>query len=286
MSASLLLRPRNTAPDDFGWFRRLGEQLGDAMCAFMSGPYKVEATVQTVTEARYSEWSSTQPAFSLLMPFDLGGDMGEVVAVIPGQLISQILDLQYGGSGDVPVRHGFSTSETRLVTRLGGHLLPTVSRAMQGITAVPVKALPVVAAMQSFDLPQYRDSIVLAKIVLERGALGSATIHCFIGFAHAKKMAMRFADANPTVLPAQPEWRAKMQAATLHVALPARAVLTHANVPVSQLLSLRVGDILPVLLPADVPLLVAGRRFARGTIGEANGRAALKIENMEGPYSE
>ena len=286
MSASLLLRPRNTAPDDFGWFRLLGEYVGDAMCAFMAGPYKVEASVETVTEARYSEWSASQPAFSLLLPFELGKDVGEVVAVIPGQLISQILDLQYGGSGDVPARNSFSTSETRLIARLGAHLLPPVSRAMQSIVAESVKALPIVTDMQSFDLPQYRDSIVLVKISLDRGALGPATIHCFIGYALAKKMALRFADANPTVLPAEPEWQAKMQAATLRMALPARAVLTHADVPVSRLLSLSVGDILPVMLPTDVPLLVAGRRFARGTIGEANGRAALKIENMEGPYSE
>jgi hypothetical protein len=40
------------------------------------------------------------------------------------------------------------------------------------------------------------------------------------------------------------------------------------------------------MLPADVPLLVAGRRFARGTIGETNGRTALKIQNMEGSDHE
>jgi flagellar motor switch protein FliM len=77
-----------------------------------------------------------------------------------------------------------------------------------------------------------------------------------------------------------------MQSATLRVPLPARAILTQTEVPVSRLLSLRPGDILPVMLPADVPLLVAGHLFARGTIGEANGRSALKIENMEGSDHE
>lgn len=286
MSASLLLRPRPATTDDFGWFRKLGEYLGDAMCDFMAGPQKVEASVQTVNEARYSEWCQSQPSFSLLMPFELAKDIGEVVVVVPGQLISQILDMQYGGSGDVPPRNSFSTSEMRLITRLTAHLLPSINRAMHGIIAEPARALPVVVDMHAFDLPQYRDSIVVGKIGIESAALGPATIHCFIGYAQAKKIAMRYADANPTQLPAEPEWQAKMQAAAMRVALPARAILTHADVPVSRLLSLRTGDILPVLLPADVPLLVAGRRFARGTIGEANGRAALKIENMEGPYCE
>ena len=286
MTASLLLRPRAAAPDDFGWFRKLGDQLGDAMCAFMAGPQKVEASVQTVTEARYSEWSPSQPAFSLLMPFELGKDAGELVVVVPCQLISQILDVQYGGSGDVPLRTSFSMSETRLVARLNAHLLPFINRAMLGIIAEPARAQPVQTDMLAFNLPQYRDSIVLAKIEVQHPAFGTTMIHCFIGFAHAKKIAMRFADANPTVMPAEPEWQAKMQNAALRVALPARAILTHTDVPVSRLLSLRAGDVLPVMLPADVPLLVAGRPFARGIVGESNGRAALKIENMEGQYSE
>jgi flagellar motor switch protein FliM len=285
MTPSILLRTRTSAPDDFGWVRKLSESLADAMCSFMPGQ-GVTANVQGITESRYSQWSPLQPACSLLMPFELGKDSGEIVVHVPGQLISQILDLQYGGSGDVPPRNSFSTSEMRLVARLSGHLLPFINRAMLGILAEPAKAMPVQTDLPAFDLPQYRDSIVLAKIAIEPAGLKSTTISCFVGYAQAKKMALRFADANPTQLPAEPEWQTKMQNAALRVTLPARAILTQADFPVSRLLSLRAGDILPVLLPTDVPLTVGGRQFARGSIGESNGRAALKIENMEGFYSE
>lgn len=286
MSASLLLRQRTTAPDDFGWVRKLCENLGDAMCDFMAGHEQVEAKVQSVTEARYSEWYPSQPAFSLLMPFALGKEAGELVLVVPGQLISQILDVQYGGLGKVPERQDFSTSEMRLALRLNAHFLSYVNTALQGVIPEFVTAQPVQTDLQAFNLPQYRDSIVLAKIDVACSALGSNAIHGFIGYAHAKKMAMRFAEANPSGLPSDPEWKDKMQSATLRVPLPARAILTQTEVPVSRLLSLRPGDILPVMLPADVPLLVAGRRVARGTIGETNGRTALKIENMEGSDHE
>jgi flagellar motor switch protein FliM len=286
MSASLLLRQRTTAPDDFGWLHRLGENLGEAMCDFMAGHRPVEAKVQSVREARYSEWYPSQPACTLLMPFALGNDAGELVVVVPGQLISQILDLQYGGLGNVLERQGFSTSEMRLAMRLNAHFLPYIDRALQGAIPDAVTARPVQTDWQAFNLPQYRDSIILAQIDMEYSAPGSHAIHGFIGYAQAKKIAMRFADANPSGLPADPEWKDKMHNATLRVPLPARAILTQTEVPVSRLLALRPGDILPVMLPADVPLLVAGRRFARGTIGETNGRTALKIQNMEGSDHE
>jgi flagellar motor switch protein FliM len=286
MSASLLLQPRTGVADDFGWLQKLCENLGEAMCDFMASHQQVEAKVQSVAEARYSEWYPSQPAFSLLMPFELGKDAGELVVVVPGQLISQILDVQYGGLGKVPERQGFSTSEMRLAMRLNAHLLSYVNHALLGVIPEAVSAQPVQTDLSAFDLPPYRDSIVLAKIDLECSALGSHAIHGFIGYAQAKKIAMRFAEANPNGLPADPEWKDKMQNAALRVPLPARAILTQTDVPVSRLLSLRPGDILPVMLPTDVPLLVAGRRFARGTIGEANGRTALKIENMEGTDHE
>lgn len=286
MSASLLLRPRTALADDFGWLQKLCENLGEAMCDFMASHQKVEAKVQSVAEALYSEWYPSQPAFSLLMPFELGKDAGELVVVVPGQFISQILDLQYGGLGKVPERQGFSTSEMRLAIRLNAHLLSYVNNALLAAIPEAVNAQPVQTDLQAFNLPQCHDNIILAKIDVECSALSSNAIHAFIGYAQAKKIAMRFADVNPNGRPADREWKDKMRNAALRVPLPARAILTQADVPVSRLLSLRPGDILPVMLPADVPLLVAGRRFARGTIGEANGRTALKIENMEGSDHE
>jgi len=286
MSASLLLRPRTALADDFGWLQKLCENLGEAMCDFLASHQKVEAKVQSVAEALYSEWYPSQPAFSLLMPFALGKDAGELVLVVPGQFISQIIDMQYGGLGKVPERQGFSTSEMRLAMRLNAHLLSYVNHALLGAIPEAVYAQPIQTDLQVFNLPQGHDNIILAKIDVECSALGSNAIHAFIGYAQAKKIAMRFADANPNGLSADPEWKDKMRKAALRVPLPMRAILTQADVPVSRLLSLRPGDILPVMLPADVPLLVAGRRFARGTIGEANGRTALKIENMEGSDHE
>ena len=286
MSASLLLRPRTALADDFGWLQKLCENLGEAMCDFMANHQKVEAKVQSVAEALYSEWYPSQPAFNLLMPFELGKDAGELVVVVPGQFISQILDVQYGGLGKVPERQGFSASEMRLAMRLNAHLLSYVNHALLGAIPEAVNAQPVQTDLQAFNLPQCHDNIILAKIDVECSALGSNAIHAFIGYAQAKKIAMRFADVNPNGRPADREWKDKMRNAALRVPLPARAILTQADVPVSRLLSLRPGDILPVMLPADVPLLVAGRRFARGTIGEANGRTALKIENMEGSDHE
>ena len=54
-----------------------------------------------------------------------------------------------------------------------------------------------------------------------------------------------------------------------------------------KLLSLEVGDIIPITMPRQVPVTVAGRKFALGSIGEANGNAAIMIDQIEkGPDND
>ncbi|RYD89738.1 MAG: flagellar motor switch protein FliM, partial [Sphingomonadales bacterium] len=76
------------------------------------------------------------------------------------------------------------------------------------------------------------------------------------------------------------DWKNKLFGALDNVALPVRSVLARPEMTVAQLLALKPGDVIPVTLSQTVPLLVGNRRFAEGTIGEQDGRAALMIENL------
>ena len=53
------------------------------------------------------------------------------------------------------------------------------------------------------------------------------------------------------------------------------------ELPLGRLLNLKAGDVIPICLPSHIPVTVAGRLFAQGTVGEANGRAAICIEKIE-----
>lgn len=64
------------------------------------------------------------------------------------------------------------------------------------------------------------------------------------------------------------------------IALPLRAVLADMRVPVSRLSALAPGDILPLSLRREVPLLAQGTEIARGTIGTMDDRVALKLTTI------
>ena len=78
-----------------------------------------------------------------------------------------------------------------------------------------------------------------------------------------------------------------MNKALRDVRLPVRSVLARPEISLVKLLSLEVGDIIPLTMPRHVPVTVAGRSFAVGSIGEANGNAAIMIEHIEkGPDND
>jgi len=285
MSASLLLRPR-TSQDDFSWFQLMVRSVAAGLQDFLSGPAPLTVSAGPVIKARFSEYYSTQSASGVLLPFELGKDADPIVLFVPGHLVSQVLDLHYGGSGSAPVRERFTRSELRFLSRLAVSLLPHLEVANTDPTQHPARPLDMHCDIDSFHWPRHRDNIVVADIQVAGPTIAAATISCFIGYARAKKIALRLAGSNPTQLPPQPEWQTKMRSAAQRVPLPARAVLTQADFPLSRLLALRAGDILPMILPGQVPLYVAGHRFAHGSIGASNGRNALKIDYMEGPINE
>jgi flagellar motor switch protein FliM len=82
--------------------------------------------------------------------------------------------------------------------------------------------------------------------------------------------------------PADADWRERLARAVENVRLPVRSVLARPELSVSQLMQLKVGDIIPITLAAKAPLIVANRKLAHGSIGEREGRAALLIEQVGG----
>lgn len=235
-----------------------------------------------IASARFTEWRINQNPYGMLLRFTAAANGNEILFHLPGHLISQIIDIGYGGKGQVGTRSAFSAAEMRFVERIADQLGQHVGRTLNE----PCRLAEMQSEILSFAWPKMRDQIALASIFVESPAIKSATISCFMDIATARQLAGRLNQTPDIPAASNPEWRTKMKSAAMRVTMPARAVLTRAELPAAQLLTLRPGDILPVLMPSQIPLTVAGRPFARGTIGEANGRAALKIEYMEGMVYE
>jgi flagellar motor switch protein FliM len=76
-------------------------------------------------------------------------------------------------------------------------------------------------------------------------------------------------------------WQGELARRAGDIAMPARSIIARPLLSMPQLMALRPGDVIPIGMPRRVPLLVADRRVATGTIGERDGRAAFMIDQLD-----
>jgi len=82
------------------------------------------------------------------------------------------------------------------------------------------------------------------------------------------------ADANPV-------WRNSLTRAALGVRFPIRSVLAEPVVPLSLLMDLKPGDVIPISFGPEVPVMVGSGRLGMGTVGTSNGHAAVRLTHLD-----
>lgn len=242
---------------------------------------EMNITAGSANAARYPEWRIMQNPFGALLRFSFANGKDEMLIHLPGNLISQIVDLHYGGDGNVPARYAFTAAERQLVERLGQRFESELAAAFEQAGLPLMRFIEASSDLLCSAWPKSRDAIAVQPFTCEGGVIKPDVISLILAVETIRVMTDRCSDeaANETAI--DTAWADRMHAAAMRVRLPACTVLTRGDISFQRLLTLAPGDILPLLLPTQIPLTVAGHIFAHGSLGEANGRAALLIEKIE-----
>jgi len=207
---------------------------------------------------------------------------GPMLLAAPRPLILQLVDIFYGGKGQLAAeREELTDAEERFAARLGrdlglqlaaawGDKLP-IAPELDCVTTDPAK----LAAVRADD------ELLVQRFTLRGAPFEGRTIACAYPLAALRGIAGAEPALDPREPAADPVWAGALGKALRDVRLPVRSVLARPEISLVKLLALEVGDIIPLAMPRHVPVTVAGRNFAFGSIGEANGNAAIMIEHIE-----
>lgn len=209
--------------------------------------------------------------------------------VLDGGFVVETLDLFFGGNGDRPrtLPGEFTPAAEAMIGRIGQMIAEPMRSAWQPLARVDFvpghpEASP--ALLQGVDGDD-------AMIVTRFGLAASDAEPVFIDIVYPVAALKPFA---PTLTgkvvgrsaAAGPGWRTGLTRAAMSVRFPVRSVLAEPMIPLSQLMALKVGDVIPVSFGADVPVMVGGDRLGIGTVGTSNGRAAIRITQLEHAHEE
>jgi flagellar motor switch protein FliM len=245
---------------------------------------KLRIHAEPVAVEEFESWKDEQPEFTSIGLYRFPPLKGGILISIEPSLIIRLVDAYYGGSGvygERPIKE-FTPTEERLLARLSEALAETLTEVWSEVLPIKAQLTSRETSTAYLGLGGSDDRVAIARLYIILGKEKPARIDIVYPVASLRavegQLAARIQDdagANAG------EWKERLSSAIQEVRLQARSVLARPTLSVSEFLSLKAGDVIPISKPALVPLLVAGRQIALGTIGEQDGRAALKIAHIE-----
>lgn len=240
---------------------------------------------EPITVERWSDYREARgKALSAWYPLEISAPKGRGVLVLDGGFVLRMLDLFFGGEGDTPspLPPMFTPAAQALLERLAVALCPVLAAAWEPLAPLGFRAQPPIAGCHLTPEASADEAVIVTRFGLAVGDGKPAWLDLLYPVsvlkAHGDALATKV-HAKPVEV--EPKWRTGLTRAVMGVRLPVRSVLAEPTVPLSMLVALKPGDIIPIEFGAQVPVMVGKQRLGTGTAGSANGRAAIKLTQIE-----
>jgi len=221
-----------------------------------------------------------------LVRFRLTPLRGHGLLVVPASLIGALLQIACGGAAGrtvaVPVRE-FSAIELRLIERLAQRVLAELRAAFVPVAAIAcsdvrIETSPLFATIAAAD-----ELVVRAELAVSVGGLPPTTLvvalpNASLEAIHAGLHRVRPGDEGASGTP-DGAWTARLRERLAEVPVDVTVELGRLRIALSRLLSLAVGDLLPLDTGREEPVVmrVAGAAHFVGAPGVANGNNAVRV---------
>lgn len=242
----------------------------------------VQVEREPAEQMRFADWC-TASAPAIFWRYHAPPLKGPILIAGARPLILQLVDIFYGGKGQLAAqREELTDAEERFAARLGRDIGLQLAAAWGDKLPIAPELDCVTTDSAKLAAVRADDELLVQRFTLRGGPLEGRTITCAYPVAALRQIAgaepaSDARDANPV----DAAWTATLSSTLRDVRLPVRSVLARPEISLVKLLGLEVGDIIPLTISRNVPITVAGRNFATGSIGEANGNAAIMIENIQ-----
>ena len=209
---------------------------------------------------------------------------GQAMLVLDGSLTFRLVDLYFGGPGLVPnpMPAEFTPTAEAMIARIATGFAERLGGAWSELAEIafqPGRTETNPAMLSHID---GEDRVVRTRFLLAVGEARPIQIDLLYPAASLKPIASILSSkVQSRRQAADPTWTGNLARAVMQVKLPVRSVLAEPVIPLAQLMTLKPGDIIPISFGPEIPLLVSNRKFARGAVGAANGRAAIRVHGIE-----
>lgn len=243
-----------------------------------------DITIHSVRYQSFNQFSRNVPVPTNINLVSMKPLRGTALVVFPPDLVFMVIDNLFGGDGRFVTRsegREFTNTEQRIIRRLLTLAAEAYQESWHSIYPLEISFLRSEMQAKFANITNSPNEVVVNTIFsLEVGNLSSSFQICF---PYSMIEPLRDLLANPVTdsdAKGDGSWGRRMasEIKQTHVEL----VADFAQVPstIGQVLSLKIGDVLPVELPAQITGKVDGVPVMNATYGRRHDRRALRVMNM------
>ncbi len=243
----------------------------------------VEVTLDRITSVRFGDYMNSIPLPAVLAVFKAEEWENFGMAMVDSNLIYSIIDVLLGGRrGSTSPRiegRPYTTIETNLVKRLVEVVLADAEQAFRPLSPVTLRIdrLETNPRFAAISRPANAAILVRLRIDMEdRGGniellLPYATIEPIRDVLLQMFMGEKFGR--------DPIWEGHLATEISRSQVAVQAVLYESELPLKQLMNLKVGDTLPLDMRSDAPIAVrcGSVTLTEGRMGRVGDRVAIRV---------
>lgn len=277
-----LLKPNRFAREELDGFERFLTAAATALGVTISERLRMELFCDCVSveQLRFSDWQERMVGPSALYALAVGEDERSALLDVQRDLIHGFVDRVLGGHGQVdPEVDGMTEACLTVADSIVHPLIERLRQSLSELTPVAMRVDRRLRSRASARIVGPNDVVLMMMFAVSAEHFSGNL--CFaLPFAVAEPLLVELQNGRTPDYDARPgAERATVEASLESVPLSVRAVLDQPELSVEQLLSLDVGDVLPlgrrVGQPVDVE--VEGRVKFQAQIGRQGSRRGIQI---------
>lgn len=259
---------------------RAGERIARLFAPALGGLLGAEEPKIAVIPAEQTGTEELAAEIGTLAANSLLGSTGSgltLLASVDGAAMLRLVDRAFGGRGETsgPLPERFPLSAEMMVRRLDEILTQCLGPAFGLSDLASLRRDSRLAELEPFP-PATR----LAAIRLDVTDGAATPWKLIVALPLAQLPQLLSTGATEGAAPRRKGTGNPNAAPFANLPLPLTATLVDMRVPLSTLAALEPGTVLPVAVARAVPLSIGGTILARGTIGSADDRVAVKLTHI------
>lgn len=246
-------------------------------------PAQIEIQAGSLTFKTYAEYIAEAAVPSDIQVFEVEALQSLCAWSLDLRLFATAVDCMFGGAGRIPVRdlnRRYTPIELGVRRRCLESLATAYESAWQN--RFPIRLNPLRQEQQpaSLRMAAAHDSVLHARFHLRLNATDLTIDLCMPRRAIEILTADTPKENTPLDDSVKHAWGHSLQHNVYAAPVEAVAILSKTQMTVAQLLSLSIGQVIPIDLSDPVDLMVDGVTLMKGRYGVRSGHYALKVEDV------